>query len=432
MSKERIYILGGGTVFNVRPHLALCAPAFGTVAVQIQDALLMKGVEHKYQLTLGLTRMAMGISDFLTAPNENIQNIGNTNEEVSRYIDQIIADPYTKMIFLSTAFCDFEGSVIEGNVTTESGLDQPRLKTSNGSAILHLTPADKIIGKIRKKRKDIFLVGFKTTAGASEQEQYEAGLTLLKKNSCNLVVANDLHTKLNMVVAPELARYGVTTDRTDAIRELVDIALQRCTNVFTPTTIENNSTRFPKLVPFVEGPETLQKVLLKCIEAGAYKPFNDITVGHFGYRTDLGKDTTVLVSSRRKQNFNRPECRDMVVVEFDDVNNRQTAFGAKPSAGARSQYLVLSKFKEYDCIIHFHCPMKAGSKVPVRSQREFECGSFQCGQNTADGMVDIKGEEVAAVMLDKHGPNVVFSRNADPERVWKFISENFDLSKSSR
>jgi hypothetical protein len=31
-------------------------------------------------------------------------------------------------------------------------------------------------------------------------------------------------------------------------------------------------------------------------------------------------------------------------------------------------------------------------------------------------------------MLDRHGPNVVFSRSADPEQVIRFIEESFDLT----
>jgi hypothetical protein len=31
-------------------------------------------------------------------------------------------------------------------------------------------------------------------------------------------------------------------------------------------------------------------------------------------------------------------------------------------------------------------------------------------------------------MLDKHGPNVVFSRHTDPDEVIEFIERNFDLS----
>ena len=42
------------------------------------------------------------------------------------------------------------------------------------------------------------------------------------------------------------------------------------------------------------------------------------------------------------------------------------------------------------------------------------------------------GDRLFAVMLDRHGPNVVFSRHCDPARVIDFIDENFDLEGTTR
>lgn len=414
---KKIYVLGGGTVYHVRPHLAISAPAYGKVARQIMWYLKREVEDTDYQPILALTKMAN--------PNRELREeyLGETNNDVAAYLEQIVGDPDTKMIFLSTALCDFEGMILgDGDKLTASGKGEPRLKTKDGSAKMFLKPADKLIGQIRKQRKDIFLVGFKTTAGANETDQFNAGLELLKKNSCNLVLANDVQTGLNMIVAPELAQYEVTRERNDAIQQLVTMALSRSGNTFSRTKIETGD-----LVKWTspEVPEVLRKVVDACVEMGTYKPFNDVTVGHFGYKAGPNN----LVSSRRKQNFNRPECRDLVKVSFEA--NKQTAYGAKPSAGARSQYEVLSRYDDLKCIVHFHCPARPDSVVPVRSQREFECGSHQCGKNTADGMKRFNSD-LAAVMLDKHGPNVVFSDKADPEMVIDFIKANFDLARSTR
>jgi hypothetical protein len=94
--------------------------------------------------------------------------------------------------------------------------------------------------------------------------------------------------------------------------------------------------------------------------------------------------------------------------------------------GGQSQRIIFADHPDKDCIVHFHCPLRAGSRVPVRTQRPFECGSHECGKNTSDGLAHF--DDIAAVMLERHGPNVVFSRHADPARVIRFIEENFDLS----
>lgn len=411
MTMEKIHVIGGGTVFHVRPHLALSAVAYGKTAREIATMCEVNGKddESERDVQLHLTKMANGGRGDL-----------ETNEDVDRLLTGLIEDPMTKVIFMSAALCDFTGNIVDESGRTASGKDRPRLKSREDRVMMTLSPAEKLIGKIRQKRKDIFLVGFKTTAGATEDEQYLAGLTLLKTTSCNLVLANDVHTRLNIIVAPELARYSVTTDRYIALRDLVAMADVRSRLSFTPTTLAEG-----KLISWYSDqvPTPLRTVVDWCIENGAYKPFRNITVGHFAYRE--GKDT--LISSRRKRNFNLLADRDLVKVVFE--HQTMTAFGAKPSAGSRSQYAVLSRFPEFDCIVHFHCPMREGSKITVRSQKELECGSHECGENTWKGMS--KFGNLSAVMLDQHGPNIIFSSKGDPQEVIKFISENFDFSMRS-
>jgi hypothetical protein len=407
---QKVHIIGGGTVYHVRPHLALSAPAYGATARRL-DTLFRYRCDDR-DTVLHLTKMACnGGSDL------------ETNEDIDRLLKGLVADPDTKMIVLSAALCDYVGSIMTLDVVdphqiaTQSGKDQPRLKSSEGAQLMTLVPAEKLIGQIRKARKDIFLIGFKTTAGATEDEQYLAGLKLLKTTSCNLVLANDTQTRTNMIVAPELARYCVTKDRKLVLQELVKMADARSRLTFTRTTIADGS-----LVPWgsVRVPDSLRMVVDWCVANGAYKPFRDVTVGHFAFREPNG----FFVSSRRKQNYNKLSNRDMVEVTFD--GDTMTAYGAKPSAGTTSQHAVLSKFPEFDCIVHFHCPARPGSKVTVRPQFGLECGSIQCGENTWKGMS--KFGNLAAVMLDQHGPNIIFKRTCDPEEVIDFIRANFDFS----
>ena len=105
---------------------------------------------------------------------------------------------------------------------------------------------------------------------------------------------------------------------------------------------------------------------------------------------------------------------------------------AKPSVGGQSQRLIFSQHSGLDCIVHFHCPLKSDhvDDIPVVSQREYECGSHQCGQNTSNGLAMFRNG-IACVMLDKHGPNIVFNHSIDPQEVIDFISDNFDLSQKT-
>ena len=117
----------------------------------------------------------------------------------------------------------------------------------------------------------------------------------------------------------------------------------------------------------------------------------------------------------------------MVRVETDG-NDSVIAYGTKPSVGGQSQRIIFDKFNDVDCIVHFHCPLKkdARDNIQVMSQYEYECGSHECGTNTANGLR--KHGNFYAVMLDRHGPNIVFNHTVDPKEVIDFIEANFDLS----
>lgn len=425
---KKVHIIGGGTVSHVRPHFALCAPAYGETAKKLahkfsiyHDSEGSLDPNTVYSVTTHLTRMAGGGPG---APE--------TNEDIDALISSIVADPESKIVIMSAALCDYTGYVIGGDrdnrAGTKSGKDQPRLNTSLGGQEMRITPAEKIIKKIRAERKDIFLVGFKTTSGADERDQYIAGLTLLKKNSCNLVFANDVHTRRQMIITPEQARYAEDMTRDQALDHLVYMVMKRSHNHFTRSTIvEGDNVQWTD--PSI--PDSLRKVVEHCVARNAYKPFpgksgNWSTVGHFAFKLS----DSSFITSRRSTNFNSLGNEDVGMVRIDSSGpDSVIAHGSRPSVGGQSQRIIFSEHEGYDCIVHAHVPLRDGSKVPVRSQAEYECGSHECGKNTSDGLKQFGN--VKAVFLDKHGPNIVFNHKTDPEEVIRFIEENFDLRKAT-
>jgi hypothetical protein len=219
---KKVHILGGGTLAYVRSHLALCAPAYGTTARKLERLCRRQG--DKLDVVLHLTRMAGG--------NKELETV----EDVARLLDEIVAHPATKIVFVNVALCDFRGIIGDERDCHKHGT---RLSTRSEPIPrqMELRPLPKLIGTIRRHRKDIFLVGFKHTSGATPDEQYVAGLHLVKEASCNLVQANDTVTRWNMVVTPEEARYHATTDRDEALRGLVEMAYLRSHLTFTRSTV---------------------------------------------------------------------------------------------------------------------------------------------------------------------------------------------------
>jgi ribulose-5-phosphate 4-epimerase/fuculose-1-phosphate aldolase len=397
-----IHIIGGGTISHVASHLALCAPAYGKVGRKIRD-ILVAHPNNKMDVQLHLTKMAGG--DRL-----------ETNEDIKDLLGHLVQDASTKMIIMTAAIVDFNGEPY-GMTATKYNYRM----SSAEKKLLELWPAPKLLTTIRQTRKDIFLIAFKASAGLNDDLQYRRGLKLLKESSANLVLANDVCTHKNMIIVPEEAKYCLTKDRDQVLNELVDMALLRSNLTFTRSTVVDGQpiSWNSELVP-----ETLRIVVDHCIKQGAYKPFRGATAGHFACKVD----ENTFLTSIRKSDFNELDRVGLVKVVTDGPDS-VLAYGAKPSVGGQSQRIVFHDHKNYDCIVHFHAPIRSTSLVPIATQREFECGSHQCGKNTSDHLEQFGN--LSAVYLDEHGPNIVFNRSIDPNEVIKFIDENFDLSQKT-
>jgi hypothetical protein len=409
MQNKKIVIFGGGTFNHIANHLSFAAPAFGTTAKEIASYYS----DNKLDVELVLTKMADSNSSIIS------------NEDLENKVDEVISDSLTKIVFFSSAICD----VAPDRVCTPDhniysfGKNQTRLQ-SEYRLNIETNPAKKLINKFRylsTGRKDIFLVGFKTTCDLTPEQQYNEGLELLKKNSCNLVLANDVKTRLNMVICPEEAVYHETTNREEALKGLLEMSLLRSHLTFTRSTVVSGTP-----VPWnsEEIYPVLRNVVDYCIEKGAYKKFLGVTAGHFAVKLSENE----FLTSIRKTDFNDMKSVGLVKVKTDGPDS-VIAYGAKPSVGGQSQRIVFTNHQEYDCIVHFHCPIKEGSLVPTASQREVECGSHSCGLNTSNNLK--KFGNLSAVYLDQHGPNIVFHHSIDPQEVIDFIEENFDLTKKT-
>lgn len=394
---KRIIVLGGGTYQPIRNHLSLCATAFGNTA---------KTMSEKLNGELVLTKMADPTSKLVT------------NEDVSDYIDELLEDKNVGTIVLSVAFCDYKSLPIDN---IQPGFHSQRLKTDNGNITIELEPTEKIIGKIRRKRPDIFLVGFKTTTDENENDQFHIALKMMKKTKCNLVLANDTVTRNNMIITPEESIYGNTTDRENIINELSQIILMRNDLTYNYSNFINR-----KSYSVIETPINFQKVLKYVIDNGGYieNNGNGFTPGHFCFKLD----NKSFLSSQRKANHNLVFEEGMSVVNVeDDIFN--VIGERKASVGARSQYLCLIENKDMDSIIHTHNPLKKGSQVPITQQKPFQCGSLECGLNTVNHMKEFCDGRIKAVYLEKHGINLMFNSGNNPQEVIDFINSNIILGE---
>jgi hypothetical protein len=316
----------------------------------------------------------------------------------------------------------FDRSVVSRAVNDERELQDllERLVTdaTTKGVVIAFPATDEIIAPIRRDRKDIYLGVVKLTSGVRPPLMYGRGLMAVKRLGINLVMALDVLTGHSIVIGPEQARYHEGAGLESAAFGFGEMIGLRSGLTFTRSTVVEGD---PVAWNDPRVPDSLRTAVVHCIEAGAYKPVNGSTVGHFAVKVGEGE----FLTSRRKTDFNR--LGEVGLVRVQTVGDgRVVAYGSRPSVGGQSQRIVFAEHPDADCILHFHSPLKPGSEVPVREQRPFECGSHECGKNTSGGLGRFDG--LYAVMLRGHGPNVVFNRATDPEKVIRFVEDNFDLA----
>ena len=390
---KRIAIIGGGTNTYISNHLALSAPAYGSTAKKLANKFRANS-ENEMQVDLYLTKMAQ------QAPGNP-----DTPEEVEALVDKLIADPNTRVIVFNVAMVDFKPKLLKeidftfepyNHVTEHESFGKyvRRFSTTKTELILHLSPYQKVIQKIRKERKDILLVGFKTTCGATKEEQFQKGLKLCKDASANIVFVNDvdkdrirnldsaleskkilsnikstsemetayIHEGIkeaeeqieafqnNGLVTPEESSYWYDT-RNEALDGLVQMVLNRVKGEFVRTTVvEGNVISWNDTII----PQTFKDVFNHIRSNGGWhvNPKGK-TSGHFGIKINQNES----ICSIRKQNYNDIENVGMVKVITDDPDN---VFGHKhffrPDFGEDYQnYLefiehVLKHFDEQELI----------------------------------------------------------------------------------
>lgn len=180
---KTIHIFGGGTVQFVRNHLALCAPAYGSTARKLHEAVIEAGVP-RYQTELHLTKMADHRSPL------------QTNDDVAGRLTHLLREPTTAAIVFNVALCDFTGQI--GDVP--SGKYAQRLQSREGQVSMDLLPAPKVLQLIKAQRPDVFVVGFKTTADVSVVCQVELAERQKAETGVDLVWANDTVTRHNLLL----------------------------------------------------------------------------------------------------------------------------------------------------------------------------------------------------------------------------------------
>jgi hypothetical protein len=198
---SKVLVVGGGTISHVRNHLALCAPSYGGTARKLHGMFKDCGVESD----LILTKMA-----------DPQNSILETSEELLNEIEEYYTTQNPQYIVMNAAICDFKGMI--GSVP--SGKYAERIKSRGcGRPKMDLDVHPKIINQLEMYCPALKVISFKTTCGATEDEQYQEVVRAAHRCS-HLVIGNDTKTRKN-IAANNHGNYWTFDNRLDILNFLV-------------------------------------------------------------------------------------------------------------------------------------------------------------------------------------------------------------------
>ena len=141
-----------------------------------------------------------------------------TRKPIDLFVHAMAVADYTTESVIDT---DKLKSLIKNNIHTPTNelidqlfddaiIDNSSKISSNSDIMIKLKPTPKIIKSIKELSPYTFLVGFKLVNDVNTETMFNAGFDLLRKNRCNLVLANDL-AKINNYRHPGMLIYPEKT-----------------------------------------------------------------------------------------------------------------------------------------------------------------------------------------------------------------------------
>jgi len=150
-------------------------PSTGKMGIALVQELILRGAT--VTLVLGPTAQTPPVQ-------ATVINV-TTSDEMMDAVMKALSDEKTDCFISTAAVLDYVPSKIEDS----------KMASGKSSLAVELVPTKKIIEEVRKKYKDLFIVGFKVESGISEKELEKRARAKIDAGICNLVIANDEQKK---------------------------------------------------------------------------------------------------------------------------------------------------------------------------------------------------------------------------------------------
>lgn len=196
----KVLITSGGTKVPLDPARDITNMSSGTFGAEIAKEFLKSGIEVVFLTAKGAKTPMSCSFDFNQSQNwlnstglltetyafaevhriRYFEHVYKTYDQYFQLLHKLVCNLTPDIVILVAAVSDYLADYHEGKIRSQENL------------VIKLTPAPKIINKIKEWCPSCFLVGFKLLTNGSKDQLIEASLDSIHKNKCDLVVANDL------------------------------------------------------------------------------------------------------------------------------------------------------------------------------------------------------------------------------------------------
>lgn len=146
-------------------------PSTGKMGIAIAHELISRG---------GLVSLILGPTEQKPPGDAEVIRV-TTSDEMLEAVMESLASKKTDCFISTAAVLDY----------TPSKKEDSKIASGKDQLMVELVPTKKIIEEVRRKYKDLFIVGFKVESGISEKELEIRARVKIDRGICNLVIAND-------------------------------------------------------------------------------------------------------------------------------------------------------------------------------------------------------------------------------------------------
>jgi phosphopantothenate-cysteine ligase len=195
----RIFITSGGTKVPIDPVRSITNMSQGTFGSKIAKEALNKGHEAFYFISDGhKTPFEIKFDLYEDDNNQCLRDLMAHANWCDKMRDKCELRRYKTFddyaLNIEALLKEFKPDVIILAAAVSDYVTVPKKKKvkSSEDLTIELTPAEKIISKVKGWCPNAVLVGFKLLVGGTKEELDEAAAKSIEKNDCDLVVGNDL------------------------------------------------------------------------------------------------------------------------------------------------------------------------------------------------------------------------------------------------